>query len=1834
MKSHQHRQISKFVTAEVPLSQLTNVPLKSVPDKFKEGTKLKLRVLSVRGADSNRVVCTAKKDFVKLEPRELLLSEDDVRLNAVHLGWVGQVQEHGVIVRFFGDKLHGLVPCKDPEVLHSMKPGMLAKVRVVGDKGGGKLKLSFDLDNRLENGGNGNGNKVLGTTPGNNDDGARFFSAAGNVVAASGMRIFAVDEAGCFVTLPNRREAYIQTAHLSDDLQEATARYNLLEVGKTIEECLGSNSFCSGILLGVRCHKVHTTAQSADGNLCTNSKKYVDLISLKQCLQVSLGNANAANAGDQNQENQDAKSYPTSFVRDLSELNLSEQRYFFGYVKSICSKAGVFISLGDYKNAVGIAPTAQCTDHYCVEPADEFRVGQTVRVLVKKGADNTSREKKLANFDLRQGKLQRACGSVKQNATIGWLETRFLAKTLKMVETLGSLVGDDASDSEKHASGGANGPLMWRPATSLGLGDAGGATIAPGDLVRGKVVAVRDYGVFLEPTTPIAGTKVKLLAFAHNVDDFEQPPAIGSVLDAFVLDVNPERRLADVSLRSELLQRCRSAKPAVSSSSGGRSSPDGSRSIECEIHLAKTDRTIFVTTGKERGQYPEVVFAANADAFNRLQTAAVTMQRGMFARKQLLLSQKIAFGGENNAGKKSSAWIAHYAPEAKEEKEENAESAGAGHQEKGEAAADVAQQEGPQEVESSSRRSAEVGGLEVSRISDPESEAKIGTTLNMRVHSISPTAVLLQCPCNVWGHLHATDLPLSENIVRSFGKRTVATTRAYREKEVVCVKVERVSDKSVVGTGAGKAGAKGTQLLVSPICPRGAGVFLPPPENEGKPAKKRKIVKNELVEVSQAASVSWASLKEATIAGGKAYRAVVVSVGKDQLLIELGPGIRGRISVLDADLSSCNGVSTGDKEKNGDHPGLHDEDPKLFDLFVAGQVLEKVYPLSVVKSKKTAAFSMVDPKIARERWFPGGDEGRAEQKEIPALVTTVNPKAASGYPVRVSLPLLQWAQVHLTELGDSNVKGGSVLKKIKQHQQVRVKLSDPDSVAAVRKELAAGGAGGGGEGEGDAVENAGTRQPLRAAIVDGDSSADGGCATGQQKNTLLSNETLKRQLLTQHKGATEGESSELKLTGVVKGFSPTAGLFVALTPDFSGRVQFRNLAPALAGSPPLDRDSIGKEFPVGRILQDTVRILTPSAATVFDEAENHRLELSLIGGQALTGDHCSGEAATSGKTGTRVVDGQSIKTLPAVGDVVSGTIRQKKEFGLFIRLDQLVGSPDGLCHVSEIEDRAPLSKKKNTPERRQQRDERTLAGYCIGQKVANVKVLKVENGRISLSMRPSVLKAGMEEEGRAREKELDAELDAELERAAANGDEDEEGEEKEENVREEDEMSSEDEREEQEASGEEACSEGDEDDALQLQEKSSDAEELGAESDEEEDEDENLCSENAADPPGAAPQAISGAAAIAKKLAEKRSAQTRKAQEAAAAALSPHQIENANLLRSKKRTEDEATSIAGGDGANGEGSAELSPAAKRRKKLLEDAKLEEEIRQRERDTLDNRPKTADDFERLLLSEGGKSSYLWLQYIAYHLELSEVQKARTIAERGIKHISFASDTERLNVWVGYLNLEAHFGDANTLLTLFQRACQYNKAKTCYLKLGEIQEKRGKLIEAKQLFQDACRKFKDSKKAWIGRLRFLYQNSAEKEEFLVEARELLPKALQLLERRKHVATIQKAAALEFEHGSCERGRTLFESLLAVSAQRKRLDLWNVFLDLCARKLGVAEVRKLYETKIAELGKVLKDRKMKFFFKKWLEYEARYGDEEGQIFVKKKAKEFVETDVEAEK
>lgn len=278
------------------------------------------------------------------------------------------------------------------------------------------------------------------------------------------------------------------------------------------------------------------------------------------------------------------------------------------------------------------------------------------------------------------------------------------------------------------------------------------------------------------------------------------------------------------------------------------------------------------------------------------------------------------------------------------------------------------------------------------------------------------------------------------------------------------------------------------------------------------------------------------------------------------------------------------------------------------------------------------------------------------------------------------------------------------------------------------------------------------------------------------------------------------------------------------------------------------------------------------------------------------------------------------------------------------------------------------------------------------------------------------------------------------------------------------------------------------------------------------------------------------------------------------------------------------------------------------------------------------PRSVSDFERQLLGQPNDSA-LWIKYMAFQLQLSDVQKARDIAERALRTFHIRETDEKANVWIAWLNLETAYGDDESLADVFKRACQVQDPLEMHEKLASIYIDAGKLDKADAHFETMVgnKNFRASPDVWLNYATFLLNNLIAKS----RARALLPRALQSIQPNEHRLLTAKFAALEFhsQFGDTERGRTIFEGL--VSEWPKWSSGWDMWVDLERGRISHEEsddgkdeardkARKLYE-RMAD-GK-MKKRRARFVFKRWLEFEEAEGSEKQVERVTALATEYVE-------
>ncbi|KAI0402938.1 hypothetical protein F4802DRAFT_332506 [Xylaria palmicola] len=275
------------------------------------------------------------------------------------------------------------------------------------------------------------------------------------------------------------------------------------------------------------------------------------------------------------------------------------------------------------------------------------------------------------------------------------------------------------------------------------------------------------------------------------------------------------------------------------------------------------------------------------------------------------------------------------------------------------------------------------------------------------------------------------------------------------------------------------------------------------------------------------------------------------------------------------------------------------------------------------------------------------------------------------------------------------------------------------------------------------------------------------------------------------------------------------------------------------------------------------------------------------------------------------------------------------------------------------------------------------------------------------------------------------------------------------------------------------------------------------------------------------------------------------------------------------------------------------------------------------------PQTAVDYEQLL-NRQPNSSELWTRYIAFQMQVSELAKAREVAERAVSTINSTEETEKLNAWIAYLNLEVRFGNDDTVDSIFKRACQVNDQHEVYQRLASIYVQDNKPEKADALFQATMKKFgANSPDVWHNYAHWLHavQNEPDR------ARALVARATQALPDHARLPLMTKFAALEYNspNGSAERGRTMFEGLIATFP--KRFDLWSQLLDHeDGPNADKAVIRDVFDR--ATKVKGLKARPAKKWFKRWADWEEKNGDAKSQERVRAKAAEWVRLKAEAKK
>ena len=263
------------------------------------------------------------------------------------------------------------------------------------------------------------------------------------------------------------------------------------------------------------------------------------------------------------------------------------------------------------------------------------------------------------------------------------------------------------------------------------------------------------------------------------------------------------------------------------------------------------------------------------------------------------------------------------------------------------------------------------------------------------------------------------------------------------------------------------------------------------------------------------------------------------------------------------------------------------------------------------------------------------------------------------------------------------------------------------------------------------------------------------------------------------------------------------------------------------------------------------------------------------------------------------------------------------------------------------------------------------------------------------------------------------------------------------------------------------------------------------------------------------------------------------------------------------------------------------------------------------------PESVDEFDRLVLASPD-SSLCWIQYIAYHLEGKELDKAREVVQKALGKINFREENERFNVYMAWLNLETTFGSEEDSDKVLKEALKCNDEFKVYEKVGKMYMDGEKWAKAEKVYKILARKFNKELDVWVYLGLFYFKTGN-----LKEARFTLQRSLQNLKKSGEIVNVtSKYAQFEFLHGEAERGKTIFENI--VRDFPGRTDQWCVYVDMVIKNGELETAREIFERMI-HLG--LTPKKMKSLFKKYWEFEQTHGDQTKVDAVRKKALEYLE-------
>lgn len=153
---------------------------------------------------------------------------------------------------------------------------------------------------------------------------------------------------------------------------------------------------------------------------------------------------------------------------------------------------------------------------------------------------------------------------------------------------------------------------------------------------------------------------------------------------------------------------------------------------------------------------------------------------------------------------------------------------------------------------------------------------------------------------------------------------------------------------------------------------------------------------------------------------------------------------------------------------------------------------------------------------------------------------------------------------------------------------------------------------------------------------------------------------------------------------------------------------------------------------------------------------------------------------------------------------------------------------------------------------------------------------------------------------------------------------------------------------------------------------------------------------------------------------------------------------------------------------------------------------EARIREIERSYADDnvQPTTIDQFDRLVMAEPNNSR-AWVNYMVFHVQATEIDRARAIAQKALKTIDIREAQERLNIWVAMLNLELRFGSKDAFDDALKEALLVNEPFKVYSICLKIFADCKRVQELCDMVLTVTKKFRQNPECWLNAAQAFFE-----------------------------------------------------------------------------------------------------------------------------------------------